>query len=92
MGLHEICIDFSKCRHNLCIIKGDNGTGKSTLFKAMNPLVDSSLNYIDGNTAEKEISYLLDDHSILDIHYVSEINKNNGQRKMLLDREAFFYW
>lgn len=81
MGLHEICIDFSKCRHNLCIIKGDNGTGKSTLFKAMNPLVDSSLNYIDGHTAEKEISYLLDDHSILDIHYVSEINKNNGQRK-----------
>ena len=53
MGLHEICIDFSKCRHNLCIIKGDNGTGKSTLFKAMNPLVDSSLNYIDGHTAEK---------------------------------------
>ena len=46
MGLEDIEIDFSKCTHRILIIKGDNGTGKSTIFKALTPLSDSSINFI----------------------------------------------
>ena len=42
MGLDHIEIDFSKCLHKVLIIKGDNGTGKSTIFKALTPLADSA--------------------------------------------------
>ena len=33
MGLDHIEIDFSKCLHKVLIIKGDNGTGKSTKYQ-----------------------------------------------------------
>ena len=57
MGLSSIEIDFSKCIHKVLIIKGDNGTGKSTIFKALTPLADSSIDYIPDKTAIKEIAY-----------------------------------
>ena len=48
MGLHEIDIDFSKCTHKICIIRGDNGSGKSTILKALSPINDSSKDYLEG--------------------------------------------
>ena len=35
--LEEILIDFSKATHSITVIKGDNGSGKSTILKAINP-------------------------------------------------------
>ena len=71
MGLHEIDIDFSKCAHKICIIRGDNGSGKSTILKALSPINDSSKDYLEGYEAVKEIVYGLDDGSVLDILYTS---------------------
>lgn len=71
MGLEDIEIDFSKCTHKILIIKGDNGTGKSTIFKALTPLSDSSINFIEEKTAIKEISYMMNDNTIVNIKYES---------------------
>lgn len=71
MGLNHIEIDFSKCIHKVLIIKGDNGTGKSTIFKALTPLADSSINFIPDKTAIKEIAYETDFQTIVNIKYES---------------------
>jgi len=71
MCLEDIEIDFSKCTHRILIIKGDNGTGKSTIFKALTPLSDSSINFIEEKTAIKEISYMMNDNTIVNIKYES---------------------
>lgn len=71
MGLSSIEIDFSKRIHKVLIIKGDNGTGKSTIFKALTPLADSSIDYIPDKTAIKEIAYETDFQTILNIKYES---------------------
>lgn len=71
MGLDHIEIDFSKCIHKVLIIKGDNGTGKSTIFKALTPLADSTINFIPDRTAIKEITYETDFQTILNIKYES---------------------
>ena len=71
MGLDHIEIDFSKCLHKVLIIKGDNGTGKSTIFKALTPLADSTINFIPDRTAIKEIAYETDFQTILNIKYES---------------------
>lgn len=80
MRLESIEIDFSKCKNNIVAIKGDNGTGKSTIFKALNPLSENSIDYIPEKDAYKIIKYLLNDGSILDIRYASEV-RSNGDRK-----------
>lgn len=81
MGLHEIDINFSLCKHNLLVIKGDNGSGKSTIYNAMNPLNDSADVLIDGIEGLKLISYLLDDGTILQITYRYPVSKK-GERKL----------
>lgn len=73
MGLDHIEIDFSKCIHKVLIIKGDNGTGKSTIFKALTPLADSSINFIPNKTAIKEIAYETDFQTIVNIKYESVV-------------------
>ena len=79
MGLNHIEIDFSKCIHKVLIIKGDNGTGKSTIFKALTPLADSSINFIPDKAAIKEIAYETDFQTILNIKYESIVK--NGIRR-----------
>ena len=71
LGLDKIDINFSKCKNRICVIKGDNGSGKSTILKAINPMNESSHDYIDGMTAVKLIIYQLDDGNLLEIKYVS---------------------
>ena len=75
MGINSISIDFSKCKHKIIVIKGDNGSGKSTLFKALTPINDSSYDFIPDLDAEKEISYFLNDGSILYIHYITPADR-----------------
>lgn len=80
MGLHTIEIDFSKCINNIVVIKGDNGSGKSSIFKAIHPFPDTNYYLINGLPAFKNISYELNDGSILEIIYTYPIN-NNRERK-----------
>lgn len=81
MGLNQIMIDFSKCTHKIIVIKGDNGSGKSTVYRALTPLNDSSSEFIYDKDAMKVIEYLLDDGSLLTITYTSQAAfDNNTQR------------
>lgn len=79
MGLITIDINFSLCVHPIAVIKGDNGTGKSTLYKALSPLPDPTIEFIEGRKASKKIVYGLDDGTILTIEYTSNV-RANGER------------
>lgn len=78
MGLQSIEVDFSKCTHKILIIKGDNGSGKSTIYRAINPLNDSTGEFITGQDGKKEIKYLLDDNSVLSIRYLTQAYYDRG--------------
>ena len=53
MNLTEVDIDFSKCSHQIVLIRGGNGKGKSTLLNHLNPFPDGSTSFIPERTAEK---------------------------------------
>lgn len=57
MHLYEINIDFTRCKNRLLIIRGDNGSGKSTIEGALKPLPDDNSCFIQGKSALKEIDY-----------------------------------
>lgn len=76
MGLDRICIDFRNCTHKILVIKGDNGSGKSTIYKAMTPFNDNAIEFRPGLPSMKNVLYLLDDNSILDITYSTNITKS----------------
>lgn len=79
MGLNEIEIDLSKAKHKLLIIKGSNGSGKSTIEKALNPLPDPNLFFIPGVSAKKEL--ILQDKDILyKIVYSHPVKNGSGER------------
>lgn len=78
MGLHEINIDLTKCKHNIVVIKGKNGEGKSTLLNLIHPLPDDNSSFIPNMEAYKELG-LIDG----DVEYVILIKhalKANGKR------------
>lgn len=78
MGLNEIEIDLTKSKHKLLIIKGANGSGKSTIEKALNPLPDANSFFIPGVSAKKEL--ILQDKDVLyKIIYMHPI-KNGSDR------------
>ncbi|MBR2212932.1 MAG: hypothetical protein IJ889_00690 [Eubacterium sp.] len=56
-GLHlnTIEIDFTKCRSRIVRILGDNGSGKSTILKAISPLPDDNINFIPNMPASKVV-------------------------------------
>jgi energy-coupling factor transporter ATP-binding protein EcfA2 len=75
IGRNEIEIDFTKCKHRIVLIKGDNGSGKSTIENALKPLPEDSTAFIAGKDARKEIEYIDETngtiYSIVFIHEVS---------------------
>ena len=79
MGLNEIEIDLSKSKHKLLIIKGANGSGKSTIEKALNPLPDPNSYFIPGVSAKKEL--ILQDRDIIyKIIYNHPVKNGSGDR------------
>lgn len=80
MHKHTIHIDFTKCRNNITVIKGDNGSGKSSLFKAIHPFSDPSYFLIDGLEAMKDIVYQLDNGETLEVKYIYPVD-DRGNRK-----------
>ena len=78
IGTPDIFIDFRKQKFKTCIIRGENGSGKSTIFNALSVLPDSNDSFIPGKPAMKEI-YLQDANTIYIITCVHNV-KNNGDR------------
>jgi len=79
LGLYTISIDFTKCVSDILVLKGDNGSGKTTLSNAMSPTNEPNSDYIPGLEGGKDISYILDDGSILFIKYRSLVD-DKGER------------
>lgn len=81
LKLNEIYIDFRKSKNNIVVIKGKNGSGKSTIFNTLHPLPESNDNFIPKMKAIKEIGIGLNDH-VYDIIFIHDVNqKNNEQRE-----------
>ena len=73
MGLYEIEIDFTKCRNKIVLIKGDNGSGKSTIENALKPLPCNNSSFISGVNASKEIEYIDEVNGLIySITYIHE--------------------
>lgn len=77
LGLREITIDLSKARYKICLIAGPNGTGKSTIIKALNLLPDPNTCFIPNQNASKTLTV---EHQ--DVVYQLSITSvcNNGKR------------
>lgn len=56
-GVKEVNIDLTKCKHRIIYIIGQNGSGKSTILNALDPLPDSPSIYLDRETGYKELIY-----------------------------------
>lgn len=81
-GLEHIEIDFSKCIHKVTVIKGSNGSGKSSLFKTIHPFSDTNYYLTPNVDARKRIVYQIDANNIIDIIYnYPDAGKNDGSRK-----------
>lgn len=78
VGLNNIKIDFTKCRSNKILIKGLNGSGKSTIYNALSPHADSNDNFISGVEARKNLC-IINDGVEYTIRYIHGVD-SNGQR------------
>ena len=78
-GLHEIKIDFTKCKHKIILIIGKNGSGKSTISDALHPFPDPPSNDLDHEEGLKEIEYISDHGIFYRISIQYPLNKN-GER------------
>ena len=82
MGLYEIEIDFTKCKNKIVLIKGDNGSGKSTIENALKPLPDDNTSFISDKNACKEIEYIDEITNIIySIRYIHECKNSNRTTK-----------
>lgn len=79
LGLDTIEIDFTKCQHRIVLIKGDNGSGKSTIEGALKPLPDDSSSFIAGKTARKEIEYYDEFNNV--VYIITFIHEVNGSTR-----------
>lgn len=80
LGLEKVEIDFSKCRNNIVLICGANGTGKSTLLNSLNPFPDSSSSFIPNKDAEKILT-LYNAGDTYNIRIVSPADTKSGRKQ-----------
>lgn len=76
MSLNQITIDFSQCISNKIIFRGDNGSGKSTIMRAISPMPDSNDQFIPGVEARKTI-VLIDGNTRYCIRYIHPVANSN---------------
>ena len=80
LGLETIEIPFYKCRNDICLIVGKNGSGKSTILSSLSPMPDNSAMYCMNRNAEKEGGLVLPDGT--EYHFlISSVVDGKGGRK-----------
>lgn len=91
LGLYEIEIDFTRCKHKLILIKGDNGSGKSTIENAIKPLPDDNSSFIEGYTARKEIEYYDNINGVIyNIIFIHEWKNNKRSNTKGFIKKSYF--
>ena len=58
MGLYNIKINFLKSKHRICVIKGTNGSGKTTIQSALSLFPDGNESFIPDKPAKKIVRVL----------------------------------
>ena len=76
--LNELSIDFTKCKNRICMIKADNGGGKSTLLKALSVYPDGNDMIIQGKPGLKEIG-IIDNDIQYEIVIEHPVNKDGSR-------------
>lgn len=79
MGLYNIKIDFSLATHRVQVIKGTNGSGKTTIMNALSLFPDSTDAFIPDRSASKIVGVYHKGHNYL-IQFFHEL-KPNGTRE-----------
>ena len=80
MGLDKVEIDFTKCKNNIVLISGANGTGKSTLMESLSIIPDSNSSYIPERDGEKILT-IFDDGNTYNIHIISQCDNKGGRKQ-----------
>lgn len=80
LGLDKVEIDFSRSTHNIILISGINGCGKSTLMNALNIFPDSSSDFVPNKDAIKELSLIDREGNRYDIHIESLADAKGGRK------------
>ena len=79
LGTDRIFIDFTKCKHRVVVLVGDNGAGKSTIFQALTVLPNDSKMFIPKKDAAKTIEVIDQETGIeYKIRYEHTVNKSDG--------------
>ena len=79
LGLTKLEIDFSKCKHNIVLISGMNGCGKSTLMNSLSIFPDDSSSFVEFLDGRKVLKLLSGD-DIYDIN-ITSLSDGKGGRK-----------
>ena len=79
MGLDKLEIDLSKCKHNIVLIVGKNGCGKSTLESALNIFPDNNSCFRNGVNACKRLT-VVDGNDVYEIDIEYPVD-GSGARK-----------
>lgn len=74
MGLDEIIIPFSEFKSRIILIQGANGTGKSTILRALSPEPDSSDSFRKDVYIENGVTKIICYPGEKEIHYTDGIN------------------
>lgn len=80
-GLHtdKIDIDLHQCTHRILLIRGENGSGKTTIFNAMTVLPDSNDQFIPGMPASK-YAEIYDNGTIYQMNFIHPV-RADGTRE-----------
>ena len=83
MNKKSIEIDFTKCKNNIILLVGGNGTGKTSLFSSLHPFAypgnmdvrSNSTMILEGHDGEKEIHYSNGLNEYVIMHYYKNTKK-----------------
>lgn len=76
-GLSEIEIDFSKCKHNIIAIAGENGIGKSRLLNALTSIMPIPSEYLIPTMEASQEFKIIDDVNLYEIRILYPLTNNN---------------
>lgn len=69
MDRMELNIDFTLCRHNVVVIRSENGSGKSSIINELHPFFSSPQVWLEDTEVVKLVEFSLNDNTVLSIVY-----------------------
>lgn len=86
-GKKEIYIDFTKCMHNIVLIVGKNGSGKTTIWEALQPIPLPASKFIDKEPGFVHLEYFYEDLIYkIRIEYPITNSRDRAQTKAFITR------